>query len=36
MAVLLRLEEASQDNSVTKSYGGRLTIEHVLPQALKG
>lgn len=34
-AVLLRLEEASQDDSVTKSYNGRLTIEHVLPQALK-
>jgi Protein of unknown function DUF262/Protein of unknown function (DUF1524) len=34
-AVLLRLEEASQDESVTKSYNGRLTIEHVLPQALK-
>lgn len=34
-AVLLRLEEAAQDESVTKSYSGRLTIEHVLPQALK-
>lgn len=34
-AVLLRLEEASQDDSVTKIFGGRLTIEHVLPQALK-
>jgi hypothetical protein len=34
-AVLLRLEEASQDESVTKSYNGSLTIEHVLPQALK-
>jgi hypothetical protein len=34
-AVLLRLEEASQDESVSKSYSGRLTIEHVLPQALK-
>jgi hypothetical protein len=34
-AVLLRLEEASQDESVSKSYNGRLTIEHVLPQALK-
>ncbi|HEV3386941.1 MAG TPA: DUF262 domain-containing protein [Gemmata sp.] len=34
-AVLLRLEEAAQDESVTKSFGGRLTIEHVLPQALK-
>lgn len=34
-AILLRLEEAIQDDSVTKSYSGRLTIEHVLPQALK-
>ena len=34
-AVLLRLEEAAQDESVTKIYSGRLTIEHVLPQALK-
>lgn len=34
-AVLLRLEEAMQDDSVTKTYNGRLTIEHVLPQALK-
>ena len=34
-AVLLRLEEAIQDESVTKSYSGRLTIEHVLPQAFK-
>jgi hypothetical protein len=34
-AVLLRLEEMSQDESVTKSYNGSLTIEHVLPQALK-
>lgn len=35
VAVLLRLEEAAQDESVTKSYSGLLTIEHVLPQALK-
>jgi len=34
-AVLLRLEEANSDESVTKTYSGRLTIEHVLPQALK-
>lgn len=34
-AVLLRLEESSQDDSVTKDYSGRITIEHVLPQALK-
>lgn len=31
-AVMLRLEEASQDDSVTKEYGGQITIEHVLPQ----
>ena len=34
-AVLLRLEEADQDDSVTKDFGGKITIEHVLPQALK-
>ena len=34
-AILLRLEEGMQDGSVTKTYGGRMTIEHVLPQALK-
>jgi hypothetical protein len=34
-AVLLRLEEATQDESVTKTYSGSVTIEHVLPQALK-
>jgi len=34
-AVLLRLEEAMQDESVTKIYSGRSTIEHVLPQSLK-
>ncbi|TPG96720.1 DUF262 domain-containing protein [Pseudomonas caspiana] len=34
-AILLRLEEASQDDSVTKTFSGRLTIEHVMPQALK-
>ncbi|HEY0777679.1 MAG TPA: DUF262 domain-containing HNH endonuclease family protein [Gemmatirosa sp.] len=34
-AVLLRLEEGAQDDSVTKTYGGRLSIEHVLPQSLK-
>ena len=34
-AVLLRLEEASQDESVTRVYAGEITIEHVLPQALK-
>lgn len=34
-AVLLALEEAEADDSVSKSYSGRITIEHVLPQALK-
>lgn len=34
-AVLLRIEEADQDESVTKDFGGKITIEHVLPQALK-
>ena len=34
-AVLLRLEEASQDECVTKTYAGEITIEHVLPQSLK-
>ena len=34
-AVLLRLEEAFQDESVTKTFSGRVTIEHVLTQALK-
>lgn len=34
-AVLLRLEEADKDESVTLVYSGRLTIEHVLPQAFK-
>jgi len=34
-AVLLRLEEATQDDSVTKRFDGRITIEHILPQALK-
>lgn len=35
LAVLLRLEEASQDDSVSKSYSKRQTIEHILPQTLK-
>ena len=33
-AVLLRLEEADQDESVTKDFGGKITIEHVLPQSM--
>jgi hypothetical protein len=35
MAILLRLEEGMQDTSVTKTFEVRITIEHVLPQALK-
>lgn len=31
-ALLLRLEEYSQDESVTKTYDGAITIEHILPQ----
>lgn len=34
LAVLLRLEEAMQDESVTKTYSDHITIEHVLPQTL--
>ena len=34
-AVLLRLEEFDQDESVTLIFGGQVTIEHILPQALK-
>lgn len=34
-AVLLRLEEAAQDDSVIKTFNGTISIEHVLPQALK-
>jgi hypothetical protein len=34
-AVLMRLDEASQDDSVTRVYDGRITIEHVMPQAFK-
>ena len=34
LAVLLRLEEYDQDESVTKTYGDNITIEHVLPQNL--
>lgn len=34
-AILLRIEEGLQDDSVTKNFGGYITIEHVLPQALK-
>jgi hypothetical protein len=31
-AVLMRLEEAAQDESVTKTYAGEITIEHILPR----
>lgn len=34
-AVLMRLDEASQDDSVTRTYDGRTTIEHVMPQGFK-
>lgn len=34
-AILLTLEDSMQDHSVVKSYHGRITIEHVLPQAFK-
>jgi hypothetical protein len=30
--ILLRIDQEMQDNSVVKSYNGRVTIEHVLPQ----
>ncbi len=32
--ILLRLDRAMQDESVVKSYHGRITIEHVLPQKM--
>ncbi len=31
-AVLLRMEQEVQDESVHKTYHGRITIEHILPQ----
>ena len=31
-AVLLRLDVASQDDSVIKNYTGMISIEHILPQ----
>lgn len=31
-AILLRLDQESQDDSVCKTYHGRITIEHILPQ----
>ncbi|WP_082514187.1 HNH endonuclease family protein [Methylobacterium sp. Leaf465] len=34
-AVLLRLEESAQDISVTNSFHGSLTIENILPKAMK-
>lgn len=34
-AVLLRIEKDLQDESVSKDFQGRITIEHILPQELK-
>lgn len=34
-AILLRLDMEQQDESVIKTYTGRITIEHILPQSLK-
>ncbi|MBE2917206.1 GmrSD restriction endonuclease domain-containing protein [Anoxybacillus flavithermus] len=34
-AILLRLEQESQDQSVVKQFHGRITVEHILPQKLK-
>lgn len=34
-AVLMRLEEADQDDSVTKAFSGLISIEHVLPQSIQ-
>lgn len=33
-AVLLRLDKEYQDDSVEKTYHGRITIEHILPQKM--
>lgn len=33
-AILLRLDMEQQDESVIKTYTGRITIEHIMPQAL--
>jgi uncharacterized protein with ParB-like and HNH nuclease domain len=33
-ALLLRLDRASQDQSVIKTYNGSISIEHILPQKL--
>lgn len=34
-AVLLRIEDALQDDSVSKTYSGIVSVEHVLPQTPK-
>lgn len=34
-AVLLRIEDALQDDSVSKTYSGIISVEHVLPQTPK-
>jgi hypothetical protein len=31
-SILLRIDQEMQDDSVSKTYHGRITIEHVLPQ----
>jgi len=33
-AILLRLDVASQDDSVIKNYSGMISIEHILPQTV--
>ena len=33
-AILLRMEQEVQDDSVHKTYHGRITIEHILPQRM--
>lgn len=33
--ILLRLDSEHQDESVLKTYTGRITIEHILPQKMK-
>lgn len=34
-AILLRIDRELQDSSVIKTYTGRITVEHILPQKLK-
>lgn len=35
-ATLLRIDQELSDDSVSKKYNGSVTIEHILPQKLKG